>query len=91
MKYGRTGQLEVHRLFACVHHIDGKKGHECGVHKTARIPERIRDLPEQQRIGIHEEIKGEDGGNANAQVFHAGAAEDSRVSPDLLDQRQAQK
>ena len=91
MKHRRTGKLEVHWLFACVHHIDGKQGHECGVHKTAGIPERIRDLPEQQGIGIHEEIKDEDGGNADAQVLHAGPAEGSRVSPDLLDQRQAQK
>ena len=78
-------------MFACVDEVDREQGGKQGINEPAGVPEGIRYLPKQQGIGIHEEIKTENAGNANADIFDAGAAKVGGVSPDLLHKRKAQQ
>ncbi len=69
MKKGRAGELEIHGLLAGIDDVDGKQWREQGVHKSPGVPERVGHLAKEKCIGVHEEIEGKDGGNANAHVF----------------------
>src|SRR3990167_1126110 len=81
--------MDADGLLAAVDHGQRDQRYGDGIDGAARVPDRVGNLLEQQRVGVEKEVVAKQTGHGDFQVLDAGTAVQAGVAPDLLQQQQA--